>query len=1270
MTIRLTKLSNAEYALRDIREATMGDGTLKGASPAGYYTAPGNPPGRWIGSACRLVGGREGGEATSAQVRGLINERRDPASGRLLGDPRMEAGDQGNAPVAGWDLTATVPKSVSIMWAFADPDTRQAIDRCLDQAARMTIAYLEDEYARTRAGRGGVASVACDGLAGFQFDHWDSRDGDPHPHKHIVISNRVRRGTDGQWTALDGRLVYQSTLEVSEYHANLVRDLITRELGWSWEARQDGGNPIWEIQGVPRRLIDVFSSRDAEISGEVERRIALEEARAGRPVTDRRRDEIHRDVWLETRRAKPARQPSLADKRRMWADKKDRDAPDISIPDMIRDVNSYHGEAVRVTEDAGESIAGLVLGRMAEHGTGDGRAIEETLDRVTSKRTTWRTTNIRAEAQRVTAGVRMDPRDRIRAANEIAGQAAARCIRLTPTRYSLPEGVAGDPAIDAGGGRTVFDPPALDLYTTQDVLDAEREAMGAFDETAAAPYTHEDAARALDGWKSAHDGRLSDDQMGAAAATLSGTTLADALIGAAGTGKTTTMRATADLWRRANGPDSVMGLATSRRAVAELADSIGGGCTTIAMLRTWHSPEAARERGRERDMLRAGLADAPAAGQRLLIRQRLAHMDALDAQYSMRAGQLVVVDEAGMVDTRDIAWLARMAREAGARLLLTGDPDQLDSVSGAGGLLGWAQRTGRGSRLTTLWRFTSEAGRWARDPDGPASRTRWEQEGGATLRLRRGGDRARDESVRECEETIREYKAHGRLHWGEDPDMEELAYRMCLDWQSMGKTTLLIAGTNDQVKDMNRRFILERRARGLDEHPTGPNTIPLSDGLQATPGDQILCRRNDRSVTGPGGRRIENGMLFRVLAVRDGKAVCEALSDGDRWDIPLSFAAGHCQAGYAATVHRSQGMTVDRCAALFPSGSDVPCNLQYVAATRGREENHLLYACPDKDSRELDHRLTGAQTDPERIAEARMLAAMLSHSDTLTATETRERETRERMDLNRLIREHDHAAGLIAGPHLKAKLAERHDPGSVRAIADSPSFEWLRGTWSRAWMTDPKRALAIIGRPIRPERAGKTGEAGTGREGREPDLAALLAARLNTGLLDRVNGVVHADWAGGMVPPIRSDAHTAALDLARQNERLIELRTRELERQTRQAGPAWLGQVTNREADDPDLLRDVAAYRAMWSVDDPETPLGQQPAAPGRRAQHWANLDARLNARANPMEGHRPPLGGAPVERRDITPKIPHTMRGMEETWRQDPGPSRPYESYAPGSPA
>ena len=58
----------------------------------------------------------------------------------------------------------------------------------------------------------------------------------------------------------------------------------------------------------------------------------------------------------------------------------------------------------------------------------------------------------------------------------------------------------------------------------------------------------------------------------------------------------------------------------------------------------------------------------------------------------------------------------------------------------------------------------------------------------------------------------------------------------------------------------------------------------------------------------------------------------------------------------------------------------------------------------------------------------------------------------------------------------------------------------------------------------------------------EPDWAATIAGRLNANLLDRVNGSVHNDWVGGILPPIRSRKHDAALDLVRQNERLIETR--------------------------------------------------------------------------------------------------------------------------------
>ena len=210
MAMNLTKLANAEYTLQDIQEALDADGATVGTGPSGYYTAKGNPPGRWIGSGAELLGGSVGRTASSKTVRSLINDSRDPSTGRFLGDVKLTKGDDGEPPVAGWDYTTRQPKSVSILWAFGDAETRRGIDECLQKATDMTIAYLEDEYASTRAGQGGVASVACDGVAGFVFDHFDTRDGDPQPHKHITISNRVRRSSDGVWTALDGRKLHSS----------------------------------------------------------------------------------------------------------------------------------------------------------------------------------------------------------------------------------------------------------------------------------------------------------------------------------------------------------------------------------------------------------------------------------------------------------------------------------------------------------------------------------------------------------------------------------------------------------------------------------------------------------------------------------------------------------------------------------------------------------------------------------------------------------------------------------------------------------------------------------------------------------------------------------------------------------------------------------------------------------------------------------------------------------------------------------------------------
>lgn len=131
----------------------------------------------------------------------------------------------------------------------------------------------------------------------------------------------------------------------------------------------------------------------------------------------------------------------------------------------------------------------------------------------------------------------------------------------------------------------------------------------------------------------------------------------------------------------------------------------------------------------------------------------------------------------------------------------------------------------------------------------------------------------------------------------------------------------------------------------------------------------------------------------------------------------------------------------------------------------------------------------------------------------------------------------------------------------------------------------------------------------------EPDWAATIAGRLNANLLDRVNGSVHDDWVGGILPPIRSAKHDAALDLVRQNERHIETRIDSLEQEARRTKQAWVGQVLAAAGDsDKRLLRDVVVYRAMWSVEDADNPLGERPPAEsGRQEQHWANLNGRIN---------------------------------------------------------
>src|SRR5699024_4483770 len=161
--------------------------------------------------------------------------------------------------VAGFDLTFSVPKSVSTLWAGAGPELQQAIHQAHQQAVNETMAWTEREFIQSRAGKGGVAHVPVKGLIASMFDHWDSREGDPQLHTHVVVSNRVQRLLDNQWATLDSYTLHRHVVAISETYNSVLFDHLHSHIAAMPEAR-DPNDPH---QTTVTNLLEAATSESA-----------------------------------------------------------------------------------------------------------------------------------------------------------------------------------------------------------------------------------------------------------------------------------------------------------------------------------------------------------------------------------------------------------------------------------------------------------------------------------------------------------------------------------------------------------------------------------------------------------------------------------------------------------------------------------------------------------------------------------------------------------------------------------------------------------------------------------------------------------------------------------------------------------------------------------------------------------------------------------------------------------------------------------------------
>jgi conjugative relaxase-like TrwC/TraI family protein len=359
------------------------------------------------------------------------------------------------------------------------------------------------------------------------------------------------------------------------------------------------------------------------------------------------------------------------------------------------------------------------------------------------------------------------------------------------------------------------------------------------------------------------------------------------IAGAAGSGKTTALRVVADAYREGDVP--LLGAAPSGRAADELLASTGIASSTLHRLLL----DAHREGGLPR-------------------------------------GCVLLVDEAGMAETRVLAPVLELVERAEGRAILVGDPHQLPSV-GAGGLF-------------------------------PAL---CERLGAIDLADNR---RQRDLSERRALTLLREgepdaYLAHaarrGRLHLEQDPT--EAKQRLLEDWWQVAQHDLagsvMLAYRRSDVRELNEaaRTVLARAGR------LGPDALDAG-GREFRVGDRVLCRRNERTLG------LRNGTRGTIVELESSQLTLRTDAGSVR-SLPLPYACEHLDHAYALTGHAAQGATVERAFVLLPDEGALR-EWGYVACSRARAETHVYLAERDPLEHETPLHEPNPTTPSERAVSA------------------------------------------------------------------------------------------------------------------------------------------------------------------------------------------------------------------------------------------------------------------------------------------------------------
>ena len=813
-----------------------------------YYTDGGEPPGKWFGQGAKALG--LVGKVDGTPLRNLLAAMSPDGKTELLKIQKSKDGSRRDrAP--GFDITFSVPKSVSVAFALSNDETRKIIRESIDRATLKVLSFVESTLPLARRGKGGMQQEHAKLVAAL-FDHTTSRAGEPQLHRHCVIVNLCQR-QDTAWRTVNSNLLAKWVRTLGPaFRLELGRELREKLSYEVYRPVLENGkrSTSFEIRGIPQKLCDLWSSR----------RHQLQELLAGTgsgSFHGMASAQARERATLLSRQGKEKTLP-LRELLDGW--RKTALGLGINFDDIARLVRPFQTQNVEAAYR---------------------RAWSAALKEITTQHAHF-------------------------SARELIQKM---CEALQSTAIGLDQLLAWVNR-DLAQHKEIVQLKQLDnedRFTTREMWHLEKKLLAAAErlKKATGPTLDPHSIDLVIGRRKT----ISKDQEKAVRELLGSSSRLSIFSGVAGSGKTYVLDAVR----------SGLNLAGWRTIGGALAGVAAEELQTAAKIRSrtvasylWHLDKSDTAKVRDRAIHEV----------KQIIRAALGKPTAKFNGVKIDSKTAIVIDEAGMLDTRSLYRLMRIVEKKGAALILVGDDKQLPPIEAGGPFSFLLKKHGHS--------FLAEN----RRQHNPADRK-------AVGQLREGKGIA---------EALKSYAQRGCLTVAKDKSMA--VSQLVKTWAASGgkkrpQEHVIFTETRAEA-DVINRLCQRERAKALKINPL---TRVRVNGQSFHIGDRVIFKERLAQYS------IENGYRGKVVRMNPTVGLLGTITikldkplpkrtifskTVDTITIPVrELRDGRISLGYASTTHSGQGQTVKN-SYLLLGGVMTVHELAYVQATRAKQKTQIF----------------------------------------------------------------------------------------------------------------------------------------------------------------------------------------------------------------------------------------------------------------------------------------------------------------------------------------